>query len=128
MRKVLFAALVAALALSAGSASAVEENVCLISGGETTPGDGVETCTFEAADAPAHGYVGATPNDFIIFIDVDGDGNLDGEDTLLAEVSPSEFNPIAGQFSVEAGATVSVNLSHGCAGPACGWAGALLVG
>lgn len=95
---------------------------------EATDGDGVQHCEFEAQDVPAHGYIGPTPNDFRVYVDVNENDVFDEGDEEIASVSPSGFEPIAGQLTLEAGTVYDVDLYEGCAGPACGWAGVLIVG
>ncbi|HVL33683.1 MAG TPA: hypothetical protein VM600_08920, partial [Actinomycetota bacterium] len=85
------------------------------------------SCTF-TADTNPHGYAAAIPNDWDIFLDVDGDGKfeaLDG-DVLVQEFSPSEASPPAGQLPLATGKMYTVRIYNGCAG-ACGHIGALYV-
>ena len=134
MRKIMLLAVASVAALSLATASAGEgptlpiPNSCNFVGGAATDGEGSLHCEFEAADVPAHGYVGATPNDFAVFLDANDNDVLDDGEAIV-EVSPSGFDAVGGQLALDAGTTYDVVLFEGCVqSPGCGWIGALLVG
>lgn len=85
------------------------------------------SCKFTAGATP-HGYVGATLNDFRIYVESGDDPGFDAKDTVLADVSPTGPEPSAGSFNVATNTEVTVEIINGCAEVACGWAGALVVG
>lgn len=133
MRKFLSAA--ALLAIVAGASASMAEplpapNSCVWAPVAAGADGTVEHCEFVAADAPAHGYIGAVPNDFVIYQDAnDNDTPDDGE--VLVSASPTEDFGLTsgGTLDLVAGTTYSVDLHHGCVqDPGCGWVGALIVG
>lgn len=125
MRKVLLLAVVAALALALAPAHADAQ--CVIAGVEMgNDGDIGESCVFQA-DGNPHGYAAAIPNDFLIWGDLDADLSIDPGEPVYADVSPTDGDPLVAQLTIPTGASATVAVINGCAGPACGWVGALIV-
>ena len=128
MKRLLVTIAVAGLGLALAPAQA-QGTECIIGPNvEATEGNGIQHCEFHAQDVPAHGYIGLTPNDFRVYVDVNDNNAFDEGDVEVAFVSPSGFEPIAGQLTLEAGALYDVDLYEGCVDPACGWVGVLIVG
>jgi len=132
MRKYLSGAALVAIIAGAASATAAPlpvPNACVFAPVEQGADGQITHCEFDAADVPAHGYVGLVPNDFVIYEDANNnDVPDDGE--ILAEVSPlDEMGTTSiGQLALTAGTTYDVDLIQGCAEVACGWVGVLAVG
>ncbi|HEX9711683.1 MAG TPA: hypothetical protein VGB52_03900 [Actinomycetota bacterium] len=122
MRKLLvFGILGLALGLAPAHAA---DPYCTIADANTGDDGAVgATCTITADDLP-HGYLLLTPNDVRIFLDVDGNGQLEPVegDSIVIEVSPAGADPLAGPLDLTTGANYTMQMMNGCAG-VCGHIG-----
>lgn len=127
MRKLLLLAALITLALGLAPAHAADPYCVIADANMGDDGTVGAQCTL-TADGNPHGYLALLPNDWDIFLDVDGDGNFEplAGDQVIGSFSPTGFDPPAGQLTLTTGANYTVRVYNGCAG-ACGHVGILAV-